>query len=82
MINKARDKDLLKDENPVMILKNFGKLLNSGSIEDEEVFRPDVVEELLEPNEKQKLVLENPWKFVPDDSLSVSELNSFEEPEW
>ena len=86
MINKAKDRGLLRDENPAMILESFGKLLqslDSGSIENEEVFRPDVVQELLEPNEKQKLVLEDPWRFVPDDiSPSVSDLNSWETPEW
>ena len=86
MTNKAIDRGLLQDENPSSILENLGKLLqslNSGSIENEEVFRPDVVQELLEPNEKQKLVLENPWRFVPDDiSPSVSDLNSWKEPEW
>ena len=86
MTNKAIDRGLLKDENPAMILKDFGKLLQSlksGSIENEEVFRPDVVQELLEPNEKQKLVLENPWRFVPDDiSPSISDLNSWKTPEW
>ena len=53
MINKAKDRDLLKDENHPMILENFGKLLqslNAGNIENEEVFRPDIVGELLEPN--------------------------------
>ena len=86
MINRAKDRGLLKDENPAMILEKFGKLLqslNAGNIENEEVFRPDIVGELLEPNDKQKIVLENPWRFVSDDiSPSVSDLNSWKEPEW
>ena len=84
VFKKAIDKGLVPKENHQLLLENFEKLIlniDEGKLEEEETFIPDVLPEVIEPNDKQKKVLLDPWSVVPEISPTVSDVSVFEEPE-
>ena len=84
VFKKAIDKGLVPKENNQLLLENFEKLIlniDEKKLEEEKTFIPDVLPEVIEPNDKQKKVLVDPWSVVPEISPTVSDVSTFEEPD-